>query len=87
MKAFKANYKTFGEKGEFERPAKTVGELPHLDRLPALQQAAQSLSIKKIHFGIPIWITLKLKKSEANADSRDWIMFSGENLPLRYVNS
>lgn len=87
MKVYSATYKAFGEQGEYSRPAKTVGELPHGDVKSALQQAATKLGVNSIQFGIPIWATLGMTKMDVVNDSRKWLMFTGSDLPLTLVNS
>ncbi len=85
MKKYKAMYEAFGEQGATMRPARIVGELPHSERKSALQQAAQRLNIEKISFGVPIWKTLGLTRNAAKSDGRPWLVYTGDSLPLEYV--
>jgi hypothetical protein len=75
-------YFAFGEQGSYVRKALNVGELPHALRKPALEQAADVLDIEYIQYGVPIYQTLGLTKSELDADKRQWLRFTGETLPL-----
>lgn len=79
-------YEAFGESGPFIRPARTVAELEHSDRLPALRKAAVNLRLDHIQFGVQIWKTLGMTRREARVDGRAWLMCSGANLPLALVN-
>ena len=76
------SYLAFGEAGEYVRPARVVGELPHVLRGPALTRAAQVLGLERISFGVPIWQTLKLTPRERDSDARAWVRCSGGDLPL-----
>ena len=71
-------YTAFGEQGEYIRKAKTVGELPHPMRRKALKVAAEKLNVEKIQFGVPIYRTLKLTRSELIKNKRQWLVHSGD---------
>lgn len=75
-------YFAFGEQGSYVRKALNVGELPHGLRQPALELAADVLNIEHIQYGVPIYQTLGLTKSEIDKDKRQWLWFTGETLPL-----
>lgn len=87
MPLYTANYCAYSEQGDFNRPAKTVGELEHEDRLPALKQAAKNTGLAHISYGVPIYRSLKLTRGQAENDSRNFLFYTGENLPLEYVNN
>lgn len=71
-----------GQQGNYVRKAVSVGELPHSMRLDALKVAAQVLGVQQIQYGVPIYRTLGMTKTELMADRRQWLRFSGESLPL-----
>lgn len=77
-------YLAFGEQGNYSRRARIVGELPHSLVSGALEMAAQTLGVQKIHYGVPIYRTLNLTASELDKDSREWLKYSGHDLPLHY---
>lgn len=81
-----SRYIAFGPYGDYERVARTVGELPTpAERVDALRAAAARFGIARIQYGIPIWQTLGLTKGAFLADSRQWLRYTGEALPLTYV--
>lgn len=75
-------YFAFGEQGGYVRKALNVGELPHALRQNALKLAADVLGIEYIQYGVPIYRTLGLTKSDLDTDKRQWLRFTGETLPL-----
>ena len=77
-------YKAFGSKGEYERKARTIGELPLDLRSAAIGLAEEVLGVARIQAGIPIYRTLGLTKRAFLADSRVWVSYSGYDLPLRF---
>lgn len=67
---------------EYKRPCRTVGELPHELRSPALKMLARALGLSLIRFGVPVHVTLGMTKRQARKHTCDWLLNSGDTMPL-----
>ena len=75
-------YWAFGEQGEFERKARTIGELPLALVRPAIETAKREFGLPVIHFGVPVYQSLGMTKAECFADSRAFLEQKGADLAL-----
>jgi len=69
------------------RKARVVGELPHGKRADALKSLVEGLGVGRIYFGVPLFATLGLTKNEAKKDSRGYLLFSGDDMPLSLLKT
>lgn len=74
-------YEAFGQNGPYLRQARTIGELPHSLRKPAMEIARNHLGAQ-IKFGTEIGPANGMTRREIEADSRAWLQLKGCDLPL-----
>ena len=75
-----------GNGSEITRRCRVIGDLPHSLRLAALKSVSDALDVPPLSFGVPCYVTLGLKRSDAINDHRaDWLMLKGCDMPLQLI--
>ncbi len=83
-------YLAFGPKGEYERDAYVIGELPHEMRKEASEHAAQSIARmlglpapQRILAGVPVYCSFEMRPADAMRHQHAKLLLTrGTNVPL-----
>jgi|TARA_R100000687_G_C6445865_1_gene162815 hypothetical protein len=76
------SYQAFSDQGEYQRPARTIHELPSPElRMLAVKRASEILGIT-IHFGQVIGVSNRMTRSEISRDETGLLALKGCDLPL-----